>query len=73
MICTKCKKEIKTFKKETGGVILILAIFPYVAVFGLNLISLIYSAMFLVVGLGWLIKKPSSSFICQDCKVINGQ
>jgi hypothetical protein len=73
MICIKCKKEIKAFEKETGGVILILSIFPYVAIFGVNLMSMIFSSMFMVVGLRWIITKPSRSFICRDCQAINDQ
>lgn len=56
-------------KKETAALILLVSIPLVVAISGFNSASLLYSVIFLVVGLKWLIQKPSRSFVCEKCKI----
>jgi hypothetical protein len=67
VLCVECNKEVKTFKKETAGIVFLSVIIPYLVIFGVSAITIIYSVMFLGVGLTWLIKKPSRNFVCQEC------
>jgi hypothetical protein len=67
VICSSCKRSVKRIKQETVGLFLILFILPYVWLFGIDTVSIIYSVLFLVVGLYWILSKPSSGFLCKDC------
>jgi len=70
MICTNCNKKIVVLKKETAALILLGSIPLVILISGFNSASLLYSVIFLTVGLKWLIQKPSRSFVCEECKIV---
>ena len=62
-----CNKKIRQIRRELVGGFLILLVIPYIILFGINAASIVYSLLFLSVGLCWLLSKPSQNTICKDC------
>ena len=65
--CTHCKVEVKQFRKETAGYLLILFVPIIIYLFGISIVGLIWDILMLSVGLYWIVTKPSKSFVCKDC------
>lgn len=65
--CNSCGKLTKNIKKELFGLFFIIIVIPYLLIFGINAGSIIYSIIFLSVGLYWVIAKPSKKIICEEC------
>jgi len=54
-------------KKEVLGVIFILLFVPFIWVFGINTASVIWSVVWIVIGLKWIIDGSSKKYRCNNC------
>lgn len=66
--CIKCNTKFKQLKKEYAGYILLLTSIVLMMLTGISVLSVIYFIGFWFVGIRWIITKPSSKFICNECK-----
>jgi hypothetical protein len=65
--CNKCGQITKSLKKELFGWLFLILIVPYLLFFGIAAGSIIYSIVFLCIGLYWIISKPSKKIVCEKC------
>lgn len=66
--CQKCGKQTSHLRKELLGYFLLLVTAPYLWIFGVNAGSIIYSSVFVTLGIRWVITKPSLRVYCEECR-----
>lgn len=67
--CSNCGNITKELNKELFGKFFIALVIPFLFFFEVTAGSIMYSMIFLGVGLYWVIAKPSKKVTCGDCKI----
>lgn len=65
--CNVCGGKSRLVRKEVLGVIFILLFVPFIWVYGINTASVVWSVIWIVIGLKWIIGGSSKKYRCNNC------